>query len=152
MFGFGKGKIELKLEKLNYHPGETIKGTLSLELKEPVQARELRVIFAGLKRTSRTNVSFGQGASVSSRSRSDFVHRFKMQVDGEKEYLGGSYPFEIAIPSDLLQKGPDSGLQTAMKAIQFLGGVSSSVQWFVEASLDIPGGMDVSKKVQINLT
>ena len=152
MFGFGKGKIDLKLDKLNYRPGETIKGTLTLDLKEPVKARELRVVFAGLKKTTRSNVSFSQGASMSSRSRSDFVHHFKMALDGEKEYIGGKYPFEIAIPSDLLSKGPETGLETAMKAIQFLGGMSSRVSWFVEASLDIPGGMDINKKVQVNLT
>lgn len=153
MFGFGQGKIEITLEKHNFKPGETIKGTISLKLKKPVQARQLKVVFAGLMTQTKTGFGLGQsGASYSSKQRSQYVHRFEMKLDGEKEYAGeSSYPFEIAIPADIMQKSPEGALGTAIKAVQLLGGVSSRVKWFVESSLDMPG-LDINKKVQINLT
>ncbi|MFH1664242.1 MAG: hypothetical protein ABH986_05580 [archaeon] len=154
MFGFGKGKIELVLEKYNFKQGETIKGKVSVKMNKPTKAKELRVLFAGEKTTSSSSVSFGSTRDNTKKTKKVFVHRFEMPLDGEKEYTQGEYPFEIAIPAGILEAGgslPEGAAGTAIKTIQFLSGSSSRIQWFVEAKLDIEKSFDVSKKVQINV-
>jgi hypothetical protein len=155
LFGFGKGKIEIQLDKYNFKPGETIKGKLVLKLKKPVNAKQLRVAFVG--EMSRTQSRIGIGAAnnpvYSRRSEKEYIYKFEMPLDGEKEYTGGEYSFEILIPSNILDQGklPDGTIGTALKAVQFLSGVSSRVNWYVKASLDVPKGLDVKGKAQINI-
>lgn len=148
MFGFGKGKIDLKLEKLNFKPGETIKGTVSLELKEPIQARGLKVLFYGIAKQSQTG--FSSSGGVKHRSNTKKIHNFEMTLDGEKEYKQGEYNFKIAIPQNAVPKMPSGALGGMVQAAQFLGAVPN-IKWFVEAKLDIPKGFDVRKKIQINI-
>jgi len=161
LFGFGKGKVEIQLEKFNFKPGETITGTVKLLLKKPVQARQLRVVFYGIQNTRNTGISLAgsNNCRVGSnnyrnRNNSSVVHKFEMSLDGEKEYAGGEYPFSINIPASLLDRGakPDGALGTALQAAQFLSGSVTSLKWFVESSLDMPMGLDISKKVQVNIT
>ncbi len=152
MFGFGKGKIEVFLEKYNFKPGETIKGRLNLKLKKPIQARQLRVSFYGLQTQTSTGIS-AMGPERNRNNASNYVYKFDMPLDGEKEYLEGEYNFEIAIPADVNKRGamPGGTLGTALQAAQFLSGTISRTQWYVEAALDIPKGIDVKKKVQVNI-
>jgi len=154
MFGFGKGKLELQLEKFNFKPGDTISGTVKLLLKKPIQARQLRVVFYGVQATRNTGLSLVGSNNNRNRNNSSIVHKFEMSLDGEKEYTGGEYTFSIAIPATLLDRGakPDGALGTALQAAQFLSGSVTNLKWFVESSLDVPMGLDVSKKVQVNIT
>ncbi len=154
MFGFGKGKIELILEKYNFRPGETIKGKVSIKMNKPTKAKELRVEFAGIKNISTNNISFGKGINTSKKTKTEFIHDFKMPLDGEKEYTQGEYSFEITIPAGILGAGgslPEGAAGTAIKTLQFLGGNSTRIQWFVQATLDIEKSLDLNKKVQINI-
>jgi len=152
MFGFGKGKIEIILEKYNFKPGETIKGKLSVKMKKPTKAKALKVMFAGEKTSSASPISFGPKQE---RRKSDrvFVHKFEMPLDGEKEYTEQEYDFEIAVPADILSRGtgPGGTLGTALQAAQFLSGTSSRTEWYVQATLDIEKSLDVNKKVQVNI-
>lgn len=162
MFGFGKGKIEIVLEKYNYKPGETIRGKLFLKLNKPQKARELRVEFYGLLDTvSNTRVRVGPAyrssyGSGTYRDRSTIcVYSFKMPLDTEKEYTSGEYEFEIGIPEDLLRRSapPQDALGTTLQAAAYLlSGAVTVPRWYVEGILDIPGGLDVRKTVQVNIT
>ncbi len=150
VFGLGKGNIEISLEKYNFSPQDTIKGKVSLKLKKPVNAKQLRLVFVGEKITS-SRRSTGSGSQKSTRR--DYIHRFEMPLDGEKEYSGGEYPFEIKIPGDVLQNGPEpeGALGEAVKVMKFLGGQSTRIDWYLKASLDVPMGLDVTEKIQINV-
>lgn len=148
MFGFGKGKIGIVLDKHDYSPGEKIRGTLSLKVKKPVKANELRLEFIGERKSTTTH-------GGKARHRTDHIYKFEMPLDGENEYSGEKeYPFEISIPSDILDRGakPEGALGSALQAAQFLAGSFNRISWYVKASLDIPGGMDINKKVQLNIT
>jgi len=148
LFGFGKGKIEVVLENYNFSSGETIKGKVILELKEPLRAKALKVGLIGEKivyeRTS-------QGRDV---PRIIHIYSFEMPLDGEKEYLNGEYNFEIKIPADILQ----SRKPNILGDIDFIKGglritsTNERLSWYVIAKLDIPMGIDVSKKVQVNIS
>lgn len=152
VFGLGsKGKIEVQLDKLNYKYGETIKGKVILEMEKPVKARELRVTFIGEKEEKKWVRS---GGHRKRRTERRIIHNFKLVLDGEKEYSGKSeYSFEIPIP--------DRPKEDNLELNGFLGGVAkvlkvlnpreSRMYWYLMATLDIPMGMDINKKVDINI-
>lgn len=157
MFGFGKGKIKIEIPKYNYKFGETIQGTVKLELKKPTQAKELRIVFKGVQKNTQYNgpgVNVGAMRVGSGKKKTNYstVHEFKLPLDGEKEYESREYPFQIDIPNINTAQTPQGGLGTAVQALQAVTGSYSNVKWTLESALDIPGGFDVSKKVQINVT
>ncbi|MEM4663234.1 MAG: hypothetical protein QXM75_04390 [Candidatus Diapherotrites archaeon] len=149
MFRFGKGKIDLQLEKFNYRPGEAIRGKVILALNKPIKARRLKVRFFG-ERRSTTTVTFGSNRPTRS-SYPEIVYSFEMNLDGEKEYLSGEYNFEITIPQDLMAKVDLSSAGALGAVMQFAMSLVPKPKWFVEAALDVPMGFDVAKKVQINI-
>jgi hypothetical protein len=170
MFG-SKGKIDIAIQKFNYAPGDTISGNVALTLKKPVKAREVSVSLVGeqlithTQDMSRRGIIMGEGGmnegimrpimsknrgsegiTIGARSEkstmTDRVHvyNFKQQLDSEKEYSRGPeyYFFEMKIPADILSMRPK---MTAM----------SPIKWYLLAKLDIPGGLDISKKVDITI-
>jgi hypothetical protein len=153
---FGREKITLTLEKYNYTPGETIKGTVKLNLKKPIQARKLEVAFIGQKMEKRSSASVAGMAGGSRGSSTSYttVFDFKMPLSGEKEYQNEEVPFEIKIPGDLLQNNPtlQGKLGQAATAVRVLAGVSSRIDWMVKAQLDIPKKLDVKKTQKIILS
>ncbi len=145
LFNFGIGGIEVKLEKYEFAPGETIKGHVSLKLKKPIKARKVRIALLGLQE----NYQLRSGSGP--RQSSNYIFNFEKPLDGKKEYLQGEYDFELKIPANILE-GPQFGkLGMLTKTVGLFRGQTSNVKWFVEASLDIPMGLDVRKKVQINI-
>ena len=162
MFGFGKGKIEVVLDKMTYKPGETIKGKVILKLNKPVKAKRLKLLFYGEK-TSRAPATRGfgtGGVSVSVgpsagryETRTVRIYSFETDLDGEKEYTGGEYEFEVAIPSDIMTKADLDKMGFLGNLAKFAEAMGTKVvpRWYVEAVLDVPFGIDVSKKVQISV-
>jgi hypothetical protein len=167
MFGFGKGKIEIKLEKFNYSFGETIKGNVILKLKKVIPARELAVRFwgetiirtANTQATIQTNSRLSHSNSAANRSNMQVSHvpifDFKLPLDGEKEYSTEQieYPFEIKIPSNLVtqESMPDGALGKIAKIAQAMSKTREATYWYIEATLNIPKGIDVAKKIQVNV-
>ena len=79
-------------------------------------------------------------------------HSFTLSLDGEKEYSGRTeYDFAINVPQNIAPKTPEGTLGTVLNVMQFASGNQKRIDWFLNASLDIPGGFDVSKLVQINV-
>ena len=153
MFGFGKGKIDIKPEKFNYQFGDTVRGKVVLDMKQSVEAKELRIILKGESKESRTGVGFSGGVKVShSSGAAQTIFEFKLPLDGQKTYSGYSeYDFEIMIPASAKPQELEGAMGDVVKAMRMLGGQKSHIKWYLNASLDIPGGMDVSKKVNINV-
>jgi len=151
VFGFLTGKFEVILEKFNYSPGETINGKITFKLKKPTKAKKLKVALIGEKITNRMKRD-SQGRTTSSQDKTH-VYNFEMPLDGEKEYTEGEYDFQIKIPANILQNVPlpKGAIGDAVKAIQLLSGAQTKISWYVRANLDISMGIDVSKKIQINI-
>ncbi|MCX6798902.1 MAG: hypothetical protein NTW59_02270 [Candidatus Diapherotrites archaeon] len=149
VFGLFEGSIELRLNKTNFFFGETIEGTLALKLKKPKDARQLRVSIVAERET--TQYSGGKRST-----RIDTIFKSDNVVDGEKTYLppGGEYPFKVQLPaSSAIPQAPqfESAVGTAIKVVQALSMQNTRMKWFVDASLDIPKGIDINKKVQITV-
>jgi hypothetical protein len=152
---FGPEKIVLMLEKYDFKPGEVIKGTVKLQLKKPMNARKLEIGLIGRKIQHQSGIIIGSGGVKHSKSTSHVkIYDFRIPLDGEKEYLEGTYPFEIKIPSNILQsETPMEGtLGTAVNVFKALGGVSSHVEWLVVAQLDVPMKLDISKSQKVVLS
>jgi len=145
MFGLGKGKIDLILEKTSYTHGEVVNGQIKMILKKPIQAKGVIVtLFAERVTTTMYNGS--------TQRKTQKVFEFSIPVDGEKLYEATQkdYTFQVQVPqeSEIKVEGKIGG---ALKAIQSLGNMMSPTKWFVEAKLDVPKGFDVHKKQQINI-
>ena len=175
MFG-SKGKISVSIQRTNYAPGDTISGNVALTLKKPVNAREVSVSLIGEQvttggggtvgwgggRTSGMGKTWGGGTMGGGAASSGIerIYEFKQQLDGEKEYSEGrEYHFEMKIPADILGVGPqmpEGALGQVVKVAQTLGTITGATplrrfQWYLLARLDIPGGLDISKKVDITI-
>ncbi len=151
---FGPEKVTLVLEKYNYSPGETIKGTVTLNLKKPTKARKMTVSFVG-QTTERYRGSNGR-----SEHRTIDVFRFDMPLGLEKEYQNESFNFEIKIPDNILQQekfpgslDPDSTLgKVAAFGVALSAARRYPIEWLVDARLDIPLKFDVGKSQKIILS
>ena len=143
--GFGEGKVDIVLEKNSFKKGETIKGKVVLDLKKPKKAKELRIKLFAERETSRTD---SKGRRV---KKKEVVYSFPLQLGGEKEYSSGSYDFEITVPEIKEGEVPEGAAGEVLKAVSFLAGTPSAPRWYLEASLDIPMSVDITKKVQIGV-
>ena len=149
---FGKGKIDIIVPKTNFAPGDKISGNVVLTMKKPVKAREASISLIGEQTTTRGGIT-GTEQSKSTQRIYDFKHR----LDGEKEYdREARYDFEIKLPADILSRQPQmpqvgGALGHGLKIAQAITGMGVWSNWYLLAKLDVPGGMDISKKVQITI-
>jgi len=159
---FGKGKIEVTIGKTSYQPGDTISGDVVLALKKPVKAREASVSLIGERITTQTKVGMGGGQTSMTTQQRTRVYDFKQRLDGEKEYGSGQeYHFEIKIPADILSVSPgmqevEGKMGQAVKVAQTAAALtgrlpSQRVKWYLLAKLDVPRGLDVSRKVDVTI-
>ncbi len=154
MFGFGKGKIGISISKYNFSPGDTIEGAISLNVKKPTKAKAVTIRLVGQQKTTRTtnmpNTTNNFGA-MQQQMRTAYIYDFKQPLDGEKDYNGDyNYNFQIKIPQNILG-GMNSMLDSVAKSLQAFSRQYSQVKWYLIASLDIPWGVDISKKLQVNI-
>jgi hypothetical protein len=146
--GFWKGKIELKMKKFKFSPGDVIEGDLILTLKKSTKAREITIRLLGEEKMTERRHS---GSGSSTETRTIKIFDLKIPLDGGKEYSEGKYHFEIPIPSDLFTEGakPDGFLGDVANVLEGLSGRRSRIEWKVIGNLDIPMGFDLSKKQNI---
>lgn len=157
MFGFGAGSIDIKVNSFNYKLGDTIEGTVVLKLKGPMKARGVFITLLGESRSRTKN------SSTHRTEKSKTIEfELKQPLDGEKEYPATGeplvYPFKLVIPSNLPGVAPPSAMPggllgiVAKTAVSMLGASPRPVSWYLVAKLDVPMSMDVSKRVQINIS
>lgn len=147
VFGlFEAGKIDILLDKTNFSFGEEINGKVTLSLKKPIKARALKVII--FSETTSTKLTT-KGMKKSTSRSFEFVNT----LDGEKEYPQSplEYEFKLKVPAAQNNNIPQGTMGEVTKAISFLSTKNQTSKWFIEAKLDIPGGFDVHKKIQINV-
>jgi hypothetical protein len=154
---FKKNQIVLTLDKFSYAPGETIKGSVGLKLKRPLQARQLTVGLLGLRIVHQRPIG-NKGPQTQVYK----IYDFSLPLDGENTYLNELYPFEIKIPADILasaQQNFHSTLTGLGKTLEDIGMLmqqlnisDSRVEWSVEARLNVPLKVDVVNAQKIVLS
>jgi len=149
---FGKGKIDINIPKTDFLPGDKISGNVLLALKKPVKAREASISLIGEQTTIRGGVLGTEQSRNTQR-----VYDFRQRLDGEKEYNGEArYSFEIKLPEDILSRQPQvpqasGALGQGLKIAQAIAGIGVWSNWYLLAKMDVPGGMDINKKLQITI-
>ena len=151
-WGFWKGEMKIDLRKRTFQPGETIEGTVRIDLKKPTRARALIVRFKG-EEIVRTNQR-GRDGRDDNRTETYVICDVKERIGGAKEYLKDEVPFRIRIPQDVVRRGRGSAMGNAVGGV--LGALTgkterSEFRWYIKAGLDIPKGIDVSKTEKINV-
>lgn len=148
---FGPEKIVLTLEKYDYKPGETIKGTVKLQLNKPMNAQKLNVGFIGRKIQQQSGYRSGNYQKSTEKST---IYDFHIPLGGEQEYKEGVFPFEIKIPENILQEESSlhGNMATAVNVLKVISGVSSRIEWIVVARLDLPLKLDISASQKIVLS
>ena len=147
---FSKGKIDIVLPKTSFSPGDNISGNVILALKKPVKAREVNISLIGEQTTTRGGITSTEQSKSTTR-----IYEFKQRLDGEKEYNKKTeYSFEIKLPADILSRQPQmpqarGALGQGLKIAQAITGFGAWTSWYLLARIDIPGGIDISKKAQI---
>ena len=145
VFGIGEGKISVVMDKVNYSLGDTVRGTVKLELSSPKKAKALRLELWGEREGGSRKVG-----KTTTRQK-ETVHKFALNLDGEKEYKSQEYPFEIALPKTPEPQKLEGAAATIIGVAQSLGLTSSPIRWYLKASLDIPMSIDISGTVQLNV-
>ncbi len=167
VFGFGEGSIDLMLDKTNFTFGETMHGFVNLRLKKTKQAKQLKVMVTAVRYISRygggtIRIGSAGGRSSGSSTEAEYVFSTEKILDGEKEYAppGTRYEFQIqlpprsALPSESTQPEIGGKLGAVIGVAQRFSSVKTSIQttWYVEAKLDIPGGRDITKEIQVTVS
>ena len=146
---FGPPKISLMLEKYNFKPGDTAKGTVKINLKKPAYARKLLVSLIGVRKVRRGNNWQWQK-----------IYDFDIPISGEKNYQNEQIPFELNIPPDILdprtsqqaiQDSLEDKLGTAGKFLSAVSVGTGKTEWKIKAQLDIPKKLDVKVSQDIQL-
>ena len=154
-FGLGLGRIEIRLERFGFYPGDTIRGQLVLQLHEPQSARALVV---GLRARQKVAQRRASPRDVVLTHRTETVWEFERELAGEGVYREGSYPFELLVPSDVFRAPatPPAGIVWDIaRAITFpflQGEQRFPLQWQVFAAVSRPYRVDVKKRVDIVVT
>lgn len=161
---FKKNQMLLTLEKYAYAPGEIIKGSVGLKLKRPTQARKLSVALIGLRIVHEGGMAVGplRVGNQGPQTHVYTIYNFAIPLDGENTYFNELYPFEIKIPSDILQSaqqnlhstlsGLGHTLEEIAKVMEQFSLSDSRVEWSVEAKLDVPLKVDVCTSQKIVLS
>jgi len=161
---FRKGKIDIAIQKSHYAPGDTISGNVNLTLRKPLKARSVSISLIGEYKTTQTTSRVGgaRGVSTATTTETVRIYDFKQQLDGEKEYSGEQqYRFEIKVPSDISGTRPqmaeaEGKLGQALKMAQTAAAMTGiipfqRIKWYLLGKLDIRGGLDISKKVDVTI-
>ncbi|MFH1391097.1 MAG: sporulation protein [Candidatus Diapherotrites archaeon] len=151
VFGLGVGKIDLKLEKTVFNPGETIQGEVKLKVNKQIKAKGVKVVLNATRQTS----SYSNGRRTSN---TQTLYNFEQEMDVERDYNPSEgekiYKFQLQVPTGIGKK-PEIGneaLGQIVNVASMLSGSSSQIKWVLTAKLDIPMGFDVAKTVQISVS
>jgi hypothetical protein len=161
---FKKNQIDVKLEKYAFSPGETIKGSVGLKLKRPVNAKKLTVALIGLRIVHQGNIAIGpvRVGNQGQQTQMYTIYHFEIPLDEDAVYYHELYPFEIQIPRDILQSseqkfhstltGFGKTLSEIAEIMNQLSTTGSRVEWSVEARLYIPLKVDIVNAQKIVLS
>jgi hypothetical protein len=148
---FGKGKMEIQISRVNYHPGDMISGNVTLAMKKLAKGREVDISLIGEQTVDKPS------SDDTNNTETTRIYDFKLKLDGEKEYDSEyNYRFEIMIPPDILARQQMPGIGGAfgqgLKIMQSFSRMNVRTNWYLHARLDIPGGIDIGKKLQITIS
>jgi hypothetical protein len=159
--GLGKGRLDLELTSSSYPLGDNVEGTLSYELKKPLEGKELWVEVRATQRVTApkevTKIKLrGRNERVVKDKTSTLVlYEHRQKLDGHHLYDVGSHQFRLPLPPVIAIPNTGSASPTA-KLLKLLKGGDlvrcGPVKWQVLAKLEIPWSLGVSDRKKIQVT
>jgi len=149
--GIGVGTIALEPSRSSYELGDTIRGTVTLELTEPIPAKRLVVALrATRKRYVMQRGSDGRTAPV---QRSETIVDHEVELGGQHTYESGVRQFTVPIPARIDAKVEVDGLiGDVLRGAQALRSMTESpIHWTLTAFLDIPWKRNLSKQIDLSV-
>ena len=132
-----KGSIEISFPDKKYSPGETVSGTIKLNLAKPVKARALKVAFFG-----NYNLKYGFGKDS---------RKFRLvdNINGS----GGNILDAFTVTKTISGSRSYQNGETLSFAIQIPGNIVGYpvYNYFLKAYLDLPAKMDILKISEIKI-
>ncbi|MHB8876178.1 MAG: vacuolar protein sorting-associated family 26 protein [Myxococcaceae bacterium] len=153
--GLGVGALHLEFAGRVFRPGELIRGTVRLDLTEPVPAKRLVVGLDAKQRVVGISPASGSAGGLSYRR--DTVFDFHVDLDGERTYEPGeTHRFELMVPENASETScglPGGTLGEVAQVISFLSSTKRfPLEWRVFAFLDRPWRFNVKAEAPIQLT
>ena len=135
VLGLFEGKIEVKTDRPAYTRGNTINCSCTLQLKQPIEARALRMVFQRIEGSGKHTryIELARKELGHARTYRDFErYEFFIPLD------------EVAVPEIVKYSGLTGVLQN------FLG--SRSMSWEIKVSLDLPMKLDACGSIYPAIT
>lgn len=136
--GLAPGRIHLAPKKLSYRVGDTIAGTLKLELDKPLEGQRLVIALSARQRSVGLSPT-GNGVQLTMRN--DEVFRFERELGGARTWRPGeSVPFALKIPTGWDEAGvsaPGGLIGDVTRALSFLAHLKRfPLTWTLSAVLE----------------
>lgn len=150
--GIGRGDVRVEVDHTKVAPGGTLRGRLTLQLPEPVEAKRLVVTLRARQKVM--TVHRGKSGRSISTSHAD-VYQFESVLGHAKQYKSQTLPFELVVPPDALELRPSSSssgnaVADAMRTVaSALSPSAGPIEWQVVGSLEISWGRDLTSDVDI---
>lgn len=150
--GIGLGTARLALVRTKFAPGETIAGTVTLVLPEPIDGKRLVV---GLRASQRTIEYTKVGGVRAANATRTTVFSFEHELAGLQSYASGEHRFELPIPADArdLRATPGTGGGTLGSVARTVASVvtptAGPIEWQVWVTLEIPWSRNLDHAVDV---
>ncbi len=139
VLGIGEGEIDIITDKSTFRPGEKVRGRLVLVLNSPKVAKELRLSIVAEKKTYRNG-----------KRRIETIYHAPVVLGREGEYNSREYTFEIFVP-DMKDAKDSFGIQNRILKAASSDPNTASVEWHLDANLNVPLSMDINKRKTLNI-
>lgn len=144
--GVGRGNVRVVMTNLRAAPGGDLKGTVKLELPEPVTAKRLVVELRATQRGLETRGGVRTPISTT-------IYRFEAELGGPRTYQREELPFTLTVPRDVgggRVAPPPGTLGDVARAVSaVVSPTTGPVEWRVTASLVIAFGRDLDHAVDV---
>mmetsp|Transcript_12930 Transcript_12930/g.35793 ORF Transcript_12930/g.35793 Transcript_12930/m.35793 type:complete len:390 (+) Transcript_12930:44-1213(+) len=170
--GIGVGHIVICVPTHQlYQPEGTVRGTINFDLTEPIAADALVLELKAFQQPTDLSGSMGSSSSRTRTSGTNRqghrpsqqrprqptqVYRMEYGIAGKQEYATQSrFHFEVVIPRlrrQMSEETKNTLVGSMISSVQAISAsLSSPVEWYLVANLIIPGRLNMSHKVRIQV-
>ena len=150
--GIGRGTVRVALDRSRFAAGEDLKGTVTLALPEPVDAKALTVTLRATQRT----VDYHRAGGVRTVGTSNVtVYEQTQEIAGTRSFGSETFAFALPIPTDATVAGkrpvaPGGTIGDVARAVSsVVAPTTGPIQWKVTATLVIPWGRDLDHAIDV---
>ena len=158
--GFSRGAIQIVLPRTDYALGEVIEGELVYQLKQPADGNRLSIDVRASQsvtepKVERVHRDGRWHREVRRSTRQHILYEYRQELDGQRRYDEGIYPFQLPLPRQFSDLTPDSDLvKVAEMAASLSTGIPiqrGPVVWTLECKLEIPWSLGMTDKLTIRV-